>query len=323
VTARALAAWKLLSAPVTIGGRRYPPIALVVLAVIGLTIIFVVAQRSWAGSQDEHAYWLGAQRLLNSQPLYDPSATSVTPYAYWYPPPLAQALIPVAALLPSRAFDIGWIGLQLICLLWIARWRPLVALALIVFLPIAVELSYSNVHLVLAALIVLGLRRWPWAFAIGAAIKLAPGLGILYLLLRRRWRDAGIAIAVGLAILVISVAIGPSAWSGFIATVQARGPGDISGLLPIPYFVRLIVAVAVTVVAGLIRPRIGEPLLVVAITIALPTLWLDAFATLVAILPIMTVPSRTRAGEPRVDGGADVQMRSDTSGSTQAATPAA
>ena len=58
MTARALAAWKLLSAPSTIGGRRYPAIGLVVLAVIGLTFVFVVAQRSWAGSQDEHAYWL-------------------------------------------------------------------------------------------------------------------------------------------------------------------------------------------------------------------------------------------------------------------------
>jgi hypothetical protein len=204
----------------------------------------------------------------------------------------------VAAILPSRAFDIAWVGLEILCLLWIARWRPLVALALVVFLPITVELSFSNVHLILAALIVLGLRRWPWAFAIGAAIKIAPGLGILYFLLRRRWRDAGIAIAVGLAILAISVAIGPTAWSGFIATIQGRGPGDISGLVPVPYFVRLIVAVALTVIASLIRPRIGEPLLVVAITIALPTLWLDAFATLVAILPIVASSARSEASEP-------------------------
>ncbi len=293
MAARARAAWKLLSGPSTIGGRRYPAIGLIVLAVIGLTFIFVVAQRSWAGSQDEHAYWLGAQRLLNGQLLYDPNATSVTPYAYWYPPPLAQILAPIAAILPSRAFDISWIVLQLICLLWIARWRPLVALALVVYLPVAVELSYSNVHLVLAALVVLGLRRWPWAFAVGAAIKIAPGLGVLYLLLRRRWRDAGIAIAVGLVILVVSVAIGPSSWSSFIATVQQRGPGDVSGILPIPYFVRLIAAVAVTVIAGLVRPRMGEPLLVVAITMALPTLWLDAFALLIAIIPLVATDPRS------------------------------
>jgi hypothetical protein len=97
---------------------------------------------------------------------------------------------------------------------------------------------------------------------------------------------------VGLVILAISVALSPAAWSGFIATMQSRGPGDVSGLLPVPYIVRLVVAVAVTVVAGLSRPRIGEPLLVVAITIALPTLWLDAFALLIALAPII-------AAEPR------------------------
>ena len=291
MTARALAAWKLLSAPSTIGGRRYPAIGLLILAVIGATFVLVIAGRSWSGGQDEHAYWLAAQRLLNGQPLYDPTATSITPYTYWYPPPLAQVLVPIAAILPARAFDIAWVGLQLVCLLWIARWRPLVALALIVFLPVAVELSYSNVHLILAALVVLGLRRWPWAFAIGTAIKIAPGLGILYLLLRRRWRDAAIAVAVGLVILAASVAIGQGTWSSFIATVQSRGPADISGLLPVPYFVRVAVALVVTLVAGLIRPRIGEPLLVVAITIALPTLWLDAFATLIAIVPIVALGS--------------------------------
>jgi alpha-1,2-mannosyltransferase len=301
VTARALAAWKLLSAPSTIGGRRYPALGLILLAAIGASFLLVVAGRSWDAGQDEHAYWLAAQRLLNGLPLYDPTATSVTPFAYWYPPPLAQVLVPVAAILPSRAFDIAWVALELVCLLWIARWRPLVALALVVFLPVTVELSYSNVHLILAALVVLGLRRWPWAFAIGAAIKLAPGLGIVYLLLRRRWRDAAIAIAVGLVILAVSVAIGPTTWSSFIATVQSRGPADISGLLPIPYFVRLVAALMVTVVAGLIRPRIGEPLLVVAITIALPTLWLDAFALLVAIVPIVAAGSRSMPALPGPD----------------------
>ena len=297
MTARALAAWKLVSAPTTIGGRRYPAIGLVILAAIGALFVLVIAERSWSGGQDEHAYWLAAQRLLNGQPLYDPRATSVTPYAYWYPPPLAQVLMPVAAILPTHVFDLAWIALQVACLLWIARWRPLVALALVVFLPVAVELSYSNVHLLLAALVVLGLRRWPWAFAIGAAVKLAPGLGILYLLLRRRWTDAGVAIGVGLLILIVSVALDPGAWSGFVTTVQSRGPGDVSGLLPIPYVVRVVAAVAVTVVAGFVRPRIGEPLLVVAITIALPTLWLDAFALLVAIIPLVVTGPRTVPSE--------------------------
>ena len=37
------------------------------------------------------------------------------------------------------------------------------------------------------------IRRWPVLFAVGAAIKIAPGLGIVYLAARGRWRDAAIA----------------------------------------------------------------------------------------------------------------------------------
>ncbi|HLY12831.1 MAG TPA: glycosyltransferase 87 family protein [Candidatus Limnocylindrales bacterium] len=286
MTARAQAAWRLFSAPATIGGRRYPSIGLVLLAAIGACFLIVVAVGRWGAGQDQEAYWQGARRLLDGLPLYDPTATSVTPFAYWYPPPLAQVLVPVAAVVPARIFDLAWVALLLGCLLWMARWRPLVALAYVAFVPVAVELWFDNVHLVLAALIVLGIRRWPWAFTIGAAIKIAPGLGILYLLLRRRWREAGIAIGLGLVILIVSVVIGPNAWSGFLTTIGARGPADISGFLPIPYVIRLVAAVGLTVLAATMKPRWGEPLLVVAITVALPTLWLNALATLIAIVPI-------------------------------------
>ena len=152
MTARALAAWRLFSAPATIGGRRYPSIGLVLLAVIGACFLVVVAVGRWDAGQDQEAYRLGALRLINGQPLYDPTATSITPFAYWYPPPLAQALVPIAAVLPSRVFDLAWVGLLLGCLLWMARWRPLVALAYVAFVPVAVELWFDNVHLVLAAL---------------------------------------------------------------------------------------------------------------------------------------------------------------------------
>ncbi len=70
--------------------------------------------------------------------------------------------------------------------------------------------------------------------------------------------------------------------------------------MPIPYFVRLAAGVILTVVAGLIRPRIGEPLLVVAITVALPTLWLNALSTLIAIVPIVVFGfDRRSANLPR------------------------
>lgn len=268
-------------------GRRLPPIGLVFLATIGAMVLVIVAMNRWAAPQDEHAYWLAGQRLLAGEPLYDPAATSVTPYAYWYPPPLAQLLAPIAAILPSTAFSWVWTGLLLACLLWLSRRRPLVALALVAFVPVAVELWFRNVHLMLAVIIALGVLRWPWMFAIGAHIKLAPGLGVVYLLVRRQWRDAGLAVAVGIGVLVVSAVLGSGHWGDFIATIRGRGPADISGVLPIPYAVRAATGLALTVIAARRPPCWGEPLLIVAIVIASPTLWVDALSMLIALVPVV------------------------------------
>jgi hypothetical protein len=286
-----------LSKPLAVGGLRLPPPALLVLAAIGGCLLLVVATSRWGAPQDEHAYWLAGQRLLAGASLYDPTATAVTPYAYWYPPPLAQLVAPVSAVLSPVQFSWAWTGLLLACLLWLGRGRPLVALALVAFVPVAVELWFLNVHLVLAAIVALAILRWPWMFAVGAIIKLAPGLGIVYLLVRRRWRDATVAVAVGLVVVVVSAIIDPGAWAGFVDTMRGRGPGDISGLIPIPYLVRALVGLALTVVAGRLTPRIGEPLLIVAIVVASPTLWFDALAMLAAIVPVVWVRSMAGGAE--------------------------
>jgi hypothetical protein len=41
-----------------------------------------------------------------------------------------------------------------------------------------------------------------------------------------------------------------------------------------------------------LEPRLGEPLLVVAVVVALPTLWFTALSTLVAIVPLVRRPAR-------------------------------
>lgn len=281
------AAWHALTTSRTTRGRQFPPIGLVLLATIGAVLLVVVAANRWAAPQDEHAYWLAGQRVLTGEPLYDPTATSITPYTYWYPPPFAQVLAPITALLPSAAFTWAWTGLLLGCLLWLGGCRPLVALALAAFLPVPIELWTRNVHLVLAVIIALGVLRWPWMFAIGAYTKLAPGLGIVYLLARKRWRDAGLAIAVGIGILIVSIGLGPGSWADFTGIMRGRGPTDVSGILPTPYVVRAGAGLALTLIAARCRPRWGEPLLVVAIVVASPTLWVDALSMLVAILPIV------------------------------------
>jgi glycosyl transferase family 87 len=277
-----------LFAPRQVGRWTLPSPLLVVLATIGAVLLVVVATNRWAVPSDEHAYWLASQRLLHGEPLYDPSASIVTPYAYWYPPVLAQVLAPVAAILPSDAFSLAWTALLLVCIWFLGGRTVLGGLALIAFLPVAVELWFRNIHLVLAVMVVLGLRRWPALFAVGASIKLAPGLGIVYLAARGRWRDAGLATVAGIGILAVSVALAPDAWRQFVEIISARGVGETNGFLAVPYFVRAVVGVVLAVVAGRIRPAYGEPLLVVAITVALPTLWFTALSMLAAIAGLLT-----------------------------------
>ena len=245
----------------------------------------------WAEPADEHAYWLAGQRLLTGQPLYDPTASSITPYAYWYPPIVAQVLQPVAAIVPSAVFSAAWIVLMAGCLWWLAGRDLLVALAMCAFPPIAVEFWFRNVHLVLAVLLVLGLRRWAGWFAVATAIKLAPVLGIPYLALRGRIRDAAVATGAGLVLLAISVALAPDLWRQFLDVLRSRGPADESGFLPVPYAARLAAGVALMIVASRLEPRFGEPLLVVAVTVALPTLWFTALSTLAAVVPLIRTPA--------------------------------
>ena len=281
----------LFSRPVRFGRMWLPAPGLLVLAMIGATFLLVVAVYRWPTPADELSYYIGARRLIEGVPLYDPTATAVTPYAYHYPPPLAQFLVPVALFMSQAFFSATWTVLLMGCLYWLAGRDIWVMLALIAFPPVAVELWYRNIHLILAVLLVLGMRRWSGSYAIGASIKFAPGLGIIYLAVRRRWREAAVAVGIGLAILVVSYLLNRGAWVQFVDVTLSRGPLDESGFVAVPYAVRLAAGLAMAVAAGLLASRrLSEALLVVAVTIALPTLWFTALSTLSALYLVLRIP---------------------------------
>jgi hypothetical protein len=268
----------------SIGGRS---IWLILAAAIGASLLLVVALARWGAPSDEHAYWLAARRLFEGLPLYDPNVTIITPFAYLYPPPLAQVLVPVVAIVPDWLFSIGWTVLMGLALFWLAGRDILRALALIAFPPVAVEFWFRNVHLFLAVLVVLGLRRASGWFAVGAAIKVSPVLGVPYLAVRGRWRDAAIAAGVGLAMLVASVLLSPDAWRAYIDFVLSTDPLQQSSFVAVPLPVRGAAGILLALVAGRLPRRLGDPLLVVAVTLALPSLWFTGLSLLVAIVPLI------------------------------------
>ena len=296
-----------LFAPVEMGSRRFPSIAISVLAAVGAALLLIIATTEWRHFNDEHAYWLAGARLLAGQPLYDPGAAANTPFAYWYPPPLAQLLAPLTSAISADAFSVAWTVLLLACLWWLGGRDLFTALALVAFLPVAVELRVRNVHLVMAVLAVLALRR-SWAFWVpAAAIKITPVLGIAYLAAAGRWRDALKVGGLGFVVLLVSVALAPGAWREFFDVVGTRAGTDGGALLPIPFALRFGIGVALVVVAGRLALRAtrdggsalaGEALLIVALTVANPTLWATALSMLVAIVPLWRTARTAEAKTP-------------------------
>jgi alpha-1,2-mannosyltransferase len=264
-------------------GRR---LGLIVLAAVGASLLAVIAALYWSEPNDALAYWLAGQRIVGGGPMYASGEAAFAPYAYHYPPPLAQILAPLTVIIPTLAYLIVYRALEMLVTWDLAGRRMLPMLALIAVLPVAVELRFENVHLFVALGIVVALRRWPWLFAVGAVVKLSPGLGVVYLLCRRRWRDALIASATGLVIAGASWTIAPNLWREWLDSVLGRADAIGNSLLPVPYLARAIAGLALTVAGGAIGRRRGELVLVAGITVANPGLAVNGLAVLAAALPI-------------------------------------
>jgi alpha-1,2-mannosyltransferase len=270
------------------------------LAAFGGILLVVIIGTFWQQPNDSLAYWIAAERLMAGEPIYTGQSV-VEPYAYHYQPPLAQALAPFTLLVPALLYVIVYRGLLLLTTWDLAGRRMLWMLALTAFVPVAIELRFENVQLFMALAIVLGLGRWPWAFAVMAVIKVSPGLGVVYLALRRRWRDAAIASAVGLTIVAVSFALDPSLWQSFFEQVAGQAGVAGNSLIPLPYMVRAVIGLGLVVAGGLIGRRNGELLLVAGVTAANPNLALAGFAVLAAAVPVW------RAGPGGIAEGARLE----------------
>jgi hypothetical protein len=190
--------------------------------------------------------------------------------AFRYSPAIAQALA-VLNWLPWAAFFWLWIGTLLAALAWLGReWT----LALLAAPFVVLDIYMGNIEVLIAAAIVAGVR-YPFTWSFVLLTKITPGIGLLWFVVRREWRNLAIALGATALIVLVSFAIAPNLWFDWprqLATV------DAGEYLPFLIPVRLLVA-ALLVVWG---ARTDRPwTLVVAGTLALA--WLD-FKTLAMLV---------------------------------------
>jgi len=173
---------------------------------------------------------------------------------YVYPPPLGQiasALVPLG----WPTFVVVWTTGIFVGLWAMTRSISLAALGVAglsavlwgldsaLANPLTLSLV-GNIQPLLAAAIILGLR-WPvlWAFVV--LTKITPGVGLLWFVFRREWRNLGLAIGAIALVAGVSFIYDPAAWSDFVrfAIANAGTPSPIP-VVPIAFPLRLIISIA-------------------------------------------------------------------------------
>jgi alpha-1,2-mannosyltransferase len=181
----------------------------VALAAIGYLVVTAVSGLML----DLDVYRAGGQAILHGGNLYAIRAADRLPFTY---PPVSAILAVPLALVPFQVAKIAWIAMVCLPLLIAVRtgFRPLlekagqaasvlfpVILTLAAYLlPIRQVIGFGQVDMLLLAMCLLDCvapsPKWPRGLLIGlaTAIKLEPGVFIVYLLLTRRRREAGVAV---------------------------------------------------------------------------------------------------------------------------------
>lgn len=207
---------------------------------------------------------------------------------YLYSPAFAQ-LMAIPGLLPWAAFAALWSAVNLLALIWMAG--PMLAAVLFMLpgSPVVDEISTGNIHLLLAAAIVLAFRSrdaWAGAWALPLLTKVTPGIGVLWYAGARQWRRLAIALGVTAAIAALSFVAAPALWVDWIETLRRSSgvpvPGEI-GVIPGPLWLRTLTGAIVAVAGGALGWRWMAP---IAATLALPVPWSSGLSVLVACIPL-------------------------------------
>ena len=307
--ARATLIRLLLDAGLVLGG------ALAVAAVV------VAIQGDGGLAYDTRAYWLAAKHVLDGSNLYSPATVSALG-AFKYQPLFAQLFAP-AALLPEIVVAWLWRISGILCLRYlVGSWRATIVAC--VFLPVLTELSLGNVTLQIGAILLFALRdkRGAWLLPWAAALKFGPVLLVPYLWVRmpesRRPLVLGSLLFAGACL--VSIAITPSAWSGYFSTFGWENDSLMAGaqviaLVPswggLDFALRFALAGVVALVATYTS---RDWLAYAAAAITCPVLAISRLAPLVGLWRFR--PKGESGSTAGVPAGPDATLRNATLGET-------
>jgi alpha-1,2-mannosyltransferase len=213
-------------------GRTSIPIVAVLSLALGVGATLAVAGDTLGF--DFLAYHQAAERLLAGQGLYDMSYTQSGGFGlFYYPPTFAPLVLPFGALSATTA-TWAWVAVSILAFIvgalvmpvsMTVRWTTILLAGW--SFPFVYAVKLGQVGPVLFCLFAVG---WRWldrpavlgaVGALGAAIKLQPGLMLLWALLTRRFR----AVAAGGIVLVVLAAVttaiaGFGSWTDFVTLIR-------------------------------------------------------------------------------------------------------
>lgn len=238
------------------------------LSIAGV-LLLIMTLRGGGPGYDFYAYW--------SVDPADPYAVKEGFGAFHYAPPLVWLVGPLKLVPWPLAYWL-WFAVLFVVLVWLARdW----ALAWLAFPPVVSELYHGNIHLLLAAALVLSLRH-PIAYPFLVLSKVSPGVTALWYVVRREWRNLATALGVAGVIVGLSFVMAPGLWWAYLTHISSEA-NSAPNLVAVPLALRLPAAALLVVFAARTnRPWILAP----AAVLSVPLLWFHGFSILVAITPL-------------------------------------
>lgn len=252
-------------------------------ALIALALVWLITSLNYPQTVDATVYW-----SLDLDALYERGIVNEVG-AYLYSPAFAQALSP-STVLAWPVWYAMWAAMNLGLLVWMLG--PAAALITLAFPPVSHAYWSGNIHFLLAATAILGVRHAGF-WALPLLTKVTPGIGLLWHAGRKDLRAVitGMSWTIGLGSL--SFLLAPHLWSEWLRVLslsaQTAGPET---LLPLSLEIRVAIAAAVVVFGG---TRGWAWTIPVGMAIAQPIFWTAGLAVLVAAVPLSAWQSRDPA----------------------------